>query len=428
MRVLIAGAGIAGLTAALSLHAAGIDALVIDQAPRLLPLGAGINLMPHAVRELTELGLGAHLAAAGIETGEFRHFDRHGNRIWGFPCGLAAGYRWPQYSLHRGELQMILLDAVRERLGEAAVLTGTALDSFRQDRDGVTAQVRSPASGAVSELRADVLAGADGLYSRVRAQLHPREPAPRWSGITMWRGLTRAAPFLTGRSVAVAGANASLKFVAYPVSRAAERRGEALVNWVAEARVAEAGVAEAGAPGTPGDGADWNRRGRLEDVLPRFADWTFGWLDVPALIAGAERILEYPMVDRDPLPWWGHGRVTLLGDAAHPMYPVGANGGSQAVLDARVMTYFLATAGSAHDGLRQYERERLGPVNKIVLACRDMPADRLLRLVSERAPDGFAQVTDVLSPAELAAFDDAYRKTTLQDATALNERPSLSVR
>lgn len=413
---MIAGAGIAGLTAALSLHAAGIDAVVIDAAAELRPLGVGINLMPHAVRELTELGLGDELAATGIETAEMAHFDRHGNRIWGFASGRAAGYHWPQYSIHRGELQMILLTAVRQRLGPAAVLTGTAIESFRQDRDGVTALARLR-DGTVTELRADALTGADGLYSRVRAQLHPREPAPRWSGITLWRGLTLAPPFLTGRSVAVAGANASLKFVAYPVSRAAELRGEALVNWVAEVL----------APDRAGAEADWSRPGRLDDVLPWFAGWTFGWLDVPALIAGAGQILEYPMVDRDPLPWWGRGRVTLAGDAAHPMYPVGANGGSQAVLDARVMTYYLATAGSVEDGLRRYEEARRSPVSKIVLACRDMPADRLLRLVSERAPGGFGPVSDVLDPAELAGFDDAYRKTTLQEVAALNDRPSWSV-
>ena len=236
----------------------------------------------------------------------------------------------------------------------------------------------------------------------------------------MWRGVVEGTPFLTGRTVAVAGTNAALKFVAYPISRQAELRGRALVNWVAEVKV----------PGGSATAADWNRRGRVEDVLPWFADWTFGWLDVPALITGAPQILEYPMVDRDPLPFWGTGRVTLLGDAAHPMYPVGANGGSQAIVDARVLAWSLARAlsssGTPAEGLAAYEAARRQTVNAIVLANRDMPADRLLHLVSVRAPGGFGRIEDVLSAAELAAFDQAYRSTTLPDVAALNSRPSLT--
>jgi 5-methylphenazine-1-carboxylate 1-monooxygenase len=420
MRVVVAGAGIGGLAAALSLHAAGIDATVIDSATSLRPLGVGINLMPHAVRELTELGLGDELEATGIPTAEMVHFDRHGNRIWGFASGRNIGYRWPQYSIHRGELQMILLAAVRARLGPDAVRTGTAVTGFSESGAGVQARIRDRLTGTSSTLGGDVLVGADGLYSAVRAQLHSGEPPPRWGGVIMWRGVVEGAPFLTGRTVAVAGTNAALKFVAYPISRQAERRGHALLNWVAEVTL------PAGRP----DGADWNRTGRVEDVLPWFADWKFGWLDVPALITGAPRILEYPMVDRDPLPSWGAGRVTLLGDAAHPMYPIGANGGSQAVLDARILAWSLAralsTSGTPAEGLAAYEAARLQTVNAIVLACRDMPADRLLQTVSTRAPDGFSRIEDVLSAAELAAFDQAYRATTLPDVAALNARPSLT--
>ena len=417
MRVIVAGAGIGGLSMALSLHSAGIDALVIEAAVTLRPLGVGINLMPHAVRELTELGLGDELAATGIPTAGHMHFDRHGNRIWGFASGLSVGYRWPQYSIHRGELQMILLDAVRARLGANAVRVGTVFSEFTESPSGVRVHVRDRRSGTVSALPADVLVGADGLYSGVRAQLHPGEPPPCWSGIMMWRGVVEGAPFLTGRTVAVAGANAALKFVAYPISRQAELRGRALVNWVAEVKV----------PGGSATAADWNRHGRVEDVLPWFEDWRFGWLDVPGLITGAPQILEYPMVDRDPLPFWGTQRVTLLGDAAHPMYPVGANGGSQAIVDARVLAWSLARAANPAEGLAAYEAARLQTVNAIVLANRDMPADRLLHLVSVRAPDGFGRIEDVLSAEELATFDRAYRSTTLPDVAALNSRPSLTL-
>jgi 2-polyprenyl-6-methoxyphenol hydroxylase-like FAD-dependent oxidoreductase len=428
VRVIVAGAGIGGLSAALSLHAAGIEAIVIDSAAALRPLGVGINLMPHAVRELTELGLGGELEATGIPTAEMVHFDRHGNRIWGFASGRNIGYHWPQYSIHRGELQMILLAAVRNRLGPWAVRTGTAFVSFAESSAGVTVRVRDRSSGTLRELRGDALVGADGLNSRVRAQLHPGEPPPRWGGVMMWRGVMEGAPFLTGRTVAVAGTNAALKFVAYPISRQAERRGRALLNWVAEVKL----PGRAALASLDRNGADWNREGRLGDVLPWFADWEFGWLDVPALITGAPRILEYPMVDRDPLPsWgsepsWGAGRVTLLGDAAHPMYPIGANGGSQAVLDARVLAWSLARADTPAEGLAAYESQRLPVVNAIVLACRDMPADRLLQTVSTRAPGGFERIEDVLSAAELAAFDEAYRATTLPDVAALNSRPSLT--
>ena len=430
VRVIVAGAGIGGLSAALSLHAAGIEAIVIDSAAALRPLGVGINLMPHAVRELTELGLGAELESTGIPTAEMVHFDRHGNRIWGFASGRNIGYRWPQYSIHRGELQMILLTAVRDRLGPGAVRTATAFVSFAESPAGVLVRGRDRASGTLSVLRGDVLVGADGLYSQVRAQLHPGEPPPRWGGVMMWRGMTEGAPFLTGRSVAVAGTNAALKFVAYPISREAERRGRALLNWVAEVKLPGRASPE-GADRNRADWnrADWNRQGRLDDVLPWFADWKFGWLDVPALITGAPQILEYPMVDRDPLPSWGSsgpGRVTLLGDAAHPMYPIGANGGSQAVLDARVLAWSLARADTPAEGLAAYESQRLPAVNAIVLACRDMPADRLLQTVSTRAPGGFERIEDVLSAAELASFDQAYRATTLPDVAALNSRPSLT--
>ncbi|MES9541904.1 FAD-dependent monooxygenase [Actinomadura sp. NPDC000600] len=418
MRVLIVGAGIGGLTTALSLHQAGIEALVVDSAVRLRPLGVGINLLPHAVRELTELGLGDALAELAIPTAEMVHFDRYGGRIWGDPRGRALGYAWPQYSIHRGELQMLLLDTVLARLGEGAVRTGTLFEGFEQDGDRVRARLLDRASGTAEPFSADALVGADGLHSAVRAQLYPDEGAPLWNGIRMWRGLTEAEPILTGRTLAVAGSNAAAKMVVYPISMRAEHRGKALLNWVAEVRV----------PGDPRDGAaDWNRTGRLEDVLPHFADWRFDWLDVPALLSGAEQILEYPMVDREPVDRWTFGRVTLLGDAAHPMYPIGSNGGSQAVLDARVLAYELATAASPPEGLLGYEKERREAANAVVLACREMPAERVLRLVAERAPHGFASIEDVLSPEELTSITSAYLQTSFTDVEVLNTRQSYTV-
>ena len=414
MRVLIAGAGIAGLTTALSLHAAGIDALVVDPVPELKPLGVGINLLPHAVRELTELGLGDQLAATGIQTREQAHFDRHGGFIWSEPRGHGLGYAWPQYSIHRGELQMILLRAVRDRLGADAVRTGVALTGFTQDDRSVEVQLSPAPNGPSFRHTADLLVGADGLYSAVRARLHPGEQPPRWSGVMMWRGITEGPPFLSGATLAITGSTTSAKFVAYPVART--DRDTVMINWVAEVMT---GGAE------PPVRPDWAREGRLAEVLPYFADWTFGWLDIPDLMARSPEVLEYPMVDRDPLPFWGTGRVTLAGDAAHPIYPIGSNGGSQAILDARVLARELSVTSSPAEAVAAYEAARIPATAAIILATRRMPVDQVLDMVRDRAPDGFDRIEDVLTAAELTSLRDAYRATSLQDVAALNNRPPL---
>ena len=416
MEALIVGAGIGGLTAALSLHAGGIEPRIIEAAAEIRPLGVGINLLPHAVRELTELGLGERLAGLAIATAEMIAVDRFGNRIRTEPRGLAAGYQWPQYSVHRGELQALLKDAVVERLGAGVLSTGTVLRGFTQDAGGVTAEVADRASGIVRTLRADVLIGADGLHSAVRARLHPAEGPPLWNGVRMWRGVVETEPFLTGRSMVVAGNNTAAKFVAYPVSRRHEVRGRSLMNWVAEVRVRGGAVPV----------ADWSREGRLEDVLPGFRGWRFFGVDPCDLMSATRRILEYPMVDRDPLPFWGTGRVTLLGDAAHPMYPIGSNGGSQAVIDARVLALELARTADPAEGLAAYQAERLPKANAVALANRSIPMDRVLNLVAERAPDGFADIADVLTAGELDELAQAFRLTTGADAAALNSRASFA--
>ncbi|MFH8606407.1 flavin-dependent oxidoreductase [Streptomyces sp. NPDC018029] len=421
--VLVAGAGIGGLTAALSLHAAGIETRVVDATDQLRPVGVGINLLPHAVRELTELGLGDQLAATAVAPDVMVHFDRHGNRIWAEPRGLALGYRWPQYSIHRGALQLLLLDAVRERLGDHAVRTGTAFVRLAEHEGGrLRVILRDMARAREYGVRVRALVGADGLHSAVRAVLHPGEGPPLWNGIRMWRGIAEWHPVLGGRTVAVAGSNATAKLVVYPISRRALERGRTLLNWVAEVRFPPTHHHGMAGP------ADWNRSGRLSDVLPHYTGWRIGDLDVPALLAATRHILEYPMVDRDPLPRWGRGPVTLLGDAAHPMYPVGSNGGSQAILDARVLARCLAhTAPDREAGLRAYEEVRRETVNAIVLANRDMPADRILQTVAERAPEGFHRVEDVLTQEELAELDAAYRRTTGADVAELNGRGSWGV-
>jgi 5-methylphenazine-1-carboxylate 1-monooxygenase len=418
VQVAIIGAGIGGLTAALSLHAAGIGCQLFESVRKPRALGTGINLLPHAVRELTELGLGAALARAAIPPVEMVHYDRFGGRIWGAPRGLAAGYLWPQYAIHRGELQMILLDAVLERLGPSAVRTAMRLERFEERGGSVQMRFLNRATDRVEEIRADLLVGADGIHSAVRAQLHPAEGPPLWNGIYMWRGITEAPPFLTGRSMIVAGSNRRAKFVAYPISRGAEDRARAAINWVAEVRLDAHAAYEKDS---------WNRQARVESVLPYFADWRFDWLDIPALIAKAPAIFEYPMIDRDPLPSWGLGRVTLLGDAAHPMYPVGSNGGSQAILDARVLASMLARAKDPAEGLAAYEQVRRPATTALVLSAREMAPERVLATVAERAPTGFRHIEDVLTAEELATLAGNYKQLTGTDAETLNNRPSWTV-
>jgi 2-polyprenyl-6-methoxyphenol hydroxylase-like FAD-dependent oxidoreductase len=418
MFIAIIGAGIGGLTAALSLHAAGFECQIFESVREPKPLGTGINLLPSAVRELTELGLGEALAATGIPPAEMVHFDRFGGRIWSGARGRAAGYLWPQVSIHRGELQMILLNAVRERLGPSAVRVGMRLERFSQSGKAVQLEFHNRATEGREQVQADVLIGADGIHSTVRAALHPSEGGPLWNGIYMWRGVTEAAPFLSGRSMIVAGSNRRAKFVAYPISRQAEERGRAAINWVAEVRFDTS---------TKFEKDSWNRQARIESVLPHFADWRFDWLDVPALITGAPAIFEYPMIDRDPLASWGQGRVTLLGDAAHPMYPVGSNGGSQAVLDARVLALQLARNEDPVAALAAYEEARRPATNALVLSARAMGPDQVLATVEERAPRGFKRIEDVLSAEEMAALDANYKRLTGTDVETLNNRPSWSV-
>jgi 2-polyprenyl-6-methoxyphenol hydroxylase-like FAD-dependent oxidoreductase len=413
--ILVVGGGIGGLTTALALHAAGIDCTVVEKSRELRPLGVGINLLPHAVRELSELGLGDRLAATAVPTAHLAYHDRFGCEIWREPRGEAAGYRWPQYSIHRGALMRMLLEAVRARLGPNSVRTGLALEGLGQTGGRVRASLRNRTTGGTEVVVASVLVGADGIRSAVRARLYPDEGPPRWNGIVMWRGVTEAEPFLGGRTMIMAGSNQRAKFVAYPISRATEQRGRSMVNWVAEVRT-DRSRSEAS--------PDWNRLGRVEDVLAHFAGWRFDWLDVPQLVRDCETVLEYPMVDRDPLDRWSFDRVTLLGDAAHPMYPIGSNGASQAIIDARVLAWHLATATDSVSALAAYDDARRPVTNALVIANRDQGPERVLRLVEERAPTGFSRIEDVISRPELEAVAAGYKRVAGFDVGELNRRPS----
>ena len=404
MKIVIAGAGIGGLTAAMCLHRAGFEVEVFEAVNELRPLGVGINIQAGAVRILSGLGLEPALAATGIETRELRYANRHGQTIWADPRGRHAGLPWPQFSIHRGELQMILLRAARRMLGTDAIKFGRRIAGFEQTASKVMARFFD---GEAAE--ADLLVGADGIHSAVRAAFYPDEGPPKWQGILMWRGVTVGKPFLGGATMVQAGHHRQ-KFVCYPISRAHAERGEALINWICDLY-----MGEVSAP--PRE--DWNRPGKLTDFLPRYEGWRFDWLDVPAVIKAAHAIYEFPMVDRDPLPRWSHGRVTLLGDAAHPMYPIGSNGASQAILDGEALTRELSAASDPQAALQRYEQRRLPPTALIVESNRRKGIDVMLDIVEQRAPQGFASLESVLPTDELDHIVADYKKLAAQDRETL---------
>ncbi len=396
--VIIVGGGVGGLTLGLALQQAGIPCRVFESVPEIRPVGVGINLLPHATKELARLGLEPALASVAIETRDATFFNRFGQLIYQEPLGRAAGYDNPQFSIHRGDLQMVLLDAFRERAGGDRLATSHHCIGVEQDETGVTLTFSDgPGGTSRRSVRGRVAIACDGINSVIRKQLFPRESEPRYSGINMWRGVTRWKPMLSGASMVRAGWLSHGKMVIYPI-RPAGPDGLQLINWVAEIE-------------TPNyRKRDWNRAGSPEDFIGAFADWHFDWLDVPAFLRAADMVLEFPMVDQDPLPRWSFGRVTLLGDAAHPMVPRGSNGAGQAILDARALTTALAQNDDPAAALAAYQEQRLEATTRVVLTNRTNPPDAILREVFQRTHDRpFASIDDVISQEELAALSDSYK-------------------
>lgn len=410
MHVLIAGGGIGGLVTALSLHAAGISCEVFESAAEIRPLGVGINVLPHAARELIELGLKPRLDANAVATQELVYANCHGQVVWREDRGLAAGYHWPQYSIHRGTLHVLLFEAARERLGADRVHVDARVLGFDQDETGVTIQLPGGRSA-----RGDLLVGADGIHSTIRAHFHPNEGPPRWNGCILWRATSVMPPFLTGASMVQAGHH-NQKFVTYPIAELPD--GRRLTNWIAERRFD---------PDHLWPREDWNRPGRIEAILPHFKSWSFGWLDIPAMIRAAKAVFEFPMVDRDPLNQWTHGRVTLLGDAAHPMYPIGSNGASQGILDARTFAHRLATEADWRAALASYEIVRRPATAALIAATRGLGPDLVLERAHERAPDGFEDIEAVMPFAERQEIAAHFKRVAGFDPAVLNARPSLNV-
>ena len=401
MKAIIVGGGIGGLTTALMLHARGIDCEVYEQADAVRELGVGINTLPHAIKELAQLGLLDRLDQVAIRTYELFYTNRLGQVIWSETRGTDAGFEYPQFSIHRGRLQGVIYQAARARLGESRIHTGHRLGSLRQDESGVTAYFFDRNGSHRRTAHGDILIGADGIHSFVRAQLFPNEEAPRFTGTLLWRGALDWPKFLTGRSMVIAG-GMTAKIVVYPIAEGT-RPDYVLTNWAVQAKVGEGGV--------PPRKEDWSRPGRFEDARPYVQRVHIPLVNAQALIEATPEFWEYPMCDRDPLPHWSHGRVTLLGDAAHPMYPVGSNGASQAILDARALGDHLVSAEHPAAALWAYEQERLPPTAQIVRMNRVGGPEQVIDAIEERAPDGFSNIDDVLTHEQRKAIVRGYAST-----------------
>jgi 2-polyprenyl-6-methoxyphenol hydroxylase-like FAD-dependent oxidoreductase len=399
MHITIIGAGIGGLTMALAAHHSGISCDVYESVPEIKPIGVGINILPHASRFLCEsLGLEEELSKKGVLTKEAIFFNRFGQKIYAEPSGRLAGYAWPQFSIHRGDLQMVLLEAFLQRVGKDHLHLG--LDCTKVDEEKGIAYFNKSRSDDLTEtaVQADAVIACDGVHSIIRKQLHPLEGKPLYSGVNMWRGVTKWKPFLSEASMVRAGWLTHGKMVIYPIRNNIDGQGSQLINWVAELE-------------TPNHlERDWNKQGRLEDFIGAFEDWHFDWLDVPALIRGADSILEFPMIDQEPLPFWSRGKATLLGDAAHPMYPRGSNGAGQSILDAQSLAKFLTQERDVETALKKYEDVRLEATGNVVRMNRINPPDAILREVWERSEDKpFSNIEDIISNQEMEAITQRYK-------------------
>jgi 2-polyprenyl-6-methoxyphenol hydroxylase-like FAD-dependent oxidoreductase len=413
--VLIAGGGIGGLATALTLHQIGVPCIVYEAVRELRPLGVGINLQPNAVRELYDLGFTpADLDRVGVPAREWALVGLNGNDIYSEPRGLLAGYNWPQYAVHRGQFHMLLHEKLVARVGTDAVRLGSRVTGYRYDPDGGVTALIERADGTTSEQRGALLIGADGIHSAVRAQMHPTQPPIHWGGAIMWRGTTQARPIRTGASFVGLGTHRQ-RMVFYPISHPDPRTGLATINWIAEVTLDNSeGWKQSG----------WFRPVSTQDFRHHFADWIWDWLDVPALIAGADAAFENPMIDRDPVPTWCDGPVALLGDAAHAMYPTGSNGGSQAIVDARLLGAAMVEHGATPDALAAYDAKLCAPISKLILRNRGAGPFGLLNIVDERCGGTFDDIDDVIPPKERAEFMAGYRAAAGFAIGELNKAPT----
>lgn len=412
MTVLIAGGGIAGLALGLTCHQIGVPFKIFEAAAQMRPLGVGINLQPTAVRELYDLGLQDRLPEIGVQTKDYGMHSRHGLDVWTEPRGQWAGYDWPQYSVHRGKLLVLLYETLIDRAGPDCVETGWRATGFETSDHGAVLHLRDR-GGQQRSVKGDLIIGADGIHSAIRAAIAPDEGPPVWGGNILWRGTTLAKPFKSGASMVLIGYE-GLRFVAYPITQADPKTGLAEINWIANLKTDKAqGFRK----------EDWNREARLADFLPRYEGFDLDWIDIPGLIKGAPEVLEYPMVDRDPLERWTEGHVTLMGDAAHAAYPVGSNGAGSAILDARSLGAAFLAHGLTSAALQAYEAQMRPVTTAVTLANRMAGPDAILEVVDERCGGLFDDITDVIPRAELAAHAEKYKQTAGTSVAQTNARP-----
>jgi 2-polyprenyl-6-methoxyphenol hydroxylase-like FAD-dependent oxidoreductase len=412
--VLIAGGGIGGLAAALTLHQIGVPCVVFEAVREMRPLGVGINLQPNAVREFYDLGFTeADLDRIGLPAKEWALVGLNGNDIYSEPRGRLAGYNWPQYAVHRGGLHMMLYDTLVARMGPQAVQLGSRVSGYRKHADGsVTAHIER-ADGTTTDAHGALLIGADGIHSAVRAQMHPNQPPIHWGGAVMWRGTTWGKPIRGGASFVGLGTHRQ-RMVFYPISHPDPETGLSVINWIAEVTMDNSeGWKQSG----------WFRQVRTAEFAHHFDNWVWDWLDVPALIRNADSVFENPMIDRDPVPTWRDGPVLLLGDAAHAMYPTGSNGGSQAIVDARILGACMIEHGVTAEALEAYDTKLCGPISQLILRNRGAGPFGLLNIVDDRCGGTFNNIDDVIPPQERADFMAGYKAAAGFAIETLNKAP-----
>lgn len=412
-RVLIAGGGIGGLATALTLHQIGVPCIVVEAVRDMRPLGVGINMQPNAVRELHDLGITEQdLDRVGLPAKEWALVGLNGNDIYSEPRGRLAGYNWPQYAVHRGLFHRLLYDTVVERLGPGAVKLGHRVTGYLKGDGGVTALIER-ADGATSQEEGALLIGADGIHSAVRAQMHPAQPPIHWGGAVMWRGTTWGKPIRSGASFVGLGTHRQ-RMVFYPISHPDPKTGLSMINWIAEVTMDNSeGWKQSG----------WFRQVPTADFAHHFDAWIWDWLDVPAMIRSADSAFENPMIDRDPVPTWQDGPVALIGDAAHAMYPTGSNGGSQAIVDARILGAAIVEHGVTPEALAAFDAKLCGPVSQLILRNRGAGPFGLLNLVDERCGGTFDNIDDVIPPQERADFMAGYKAAAGFAIESLNGAP-----
>jgi len=412
--VIVAGGGIGGLATALTLHQIGVPCVVFESVRDMRPLGVGINLQPNAVRELFDLGITqVDLDRVGLPAKEWALVGLNGNDIYSEPRGHLAGYQWPQYAVHRGKFHLLLYDKLVERIGPEAVRLGNRVTGYQKNPEGNITALVERADGSTSKTAGRLLIGADGIHSAVRAQMHPNQPPIHWGGAVMWRGTTWAKPIRTGASFVGLGTHRH-RMVFYPISHPDPQTGLSMINWIAEVTMDNAeGWKQSG----------WFRQVGTGEFVHHFKDWIWDWLDVPALIRQSDTAFENPMIDRDPVPTWQDGPVALLGDAAHAMYPTGSNGGSQAIIDARVLGAAMVEHGVTQEALAAYDEKLCGPVSQLILRNRGAGPFGLLNLVDERCGGTFDNIDDVIPQRERTEFMAAYKAAAGFAIESLNKAP-----